>query len=254
MCRYTSSQMKTVHEFAVLVCAVIISSHLSEFASHAGWHSICSTAPSYRGTRLIGIQPSKSNVAQGEPRRPVAPKIQEIAVLNRVFRIVWNRALNQFVVASELCRSRAKGARSIGGASMIATTKGRLAAGVMLALAGTTGAFAHTTSIGYTNSGNNSLSFYYGTYHLADETTYTEGSLHLTSTAGFDQTVSFDILTGTKPAGLVDGDTNFYSDGTKLIGTPNRVIANWQGVTFNNLVHGTYTFTYIPIANPTQVW
>jgi len=174
--------------------------------------------------------------------------------LNRVFRIVWNRALNQFVVASELCRSRAKGARSIGGASMIATTKGRLAAGVMLALAGTTGAFAHTTSIGYANSGNNSLSFYYGTYHLSDEATYTEGSLHLTSTAGFNQTVSFDILTGTKPAGLVDGDTNFFSDGTKLIGTPNQVIANWQGVTFDNLVHGTYTFTYIPIANPTQVW
>ncbi|SDG66878.1 autotransporter-associated beta strand repeat-containing protein [Dyella sp. 333MFSha] len=174
--------------------------------------------------------------------------------MNRVFRIVWNRALNQFVVASELCRSRAKGARSTGGGSAIAITTGRLAAGVLLALAGTTGAFAHTTSIGYANSGNNSLSFYYGTYHQSDEATYTEGSLHLTSTAGFDQTVSFNILTGTKPAGLVDGDTNFFSDGTKLIGTPNRVIANWQGVTFNNLVHGTYTFTYIPIANPTQVW
>jgi len=173
--------------------------------------------------------------------------------LNRVFRIIWNRALNQFVVASELCRSRSKGARSVGGAAPVSSGMGRLAAGVMLALTGTT-AFAHTTSIGYMNSGNGSLSFYYGTYHSSAETTYNEGSLHLTSTAGYDQTVAFDILTGTKPAGLVDGDTNFYSNGTTLVGTPNYSIANWQGVTFDNLVHGTYTFTYIPIANPTQVW
>lgn len=180
--------------------------------------------------------------------------------MNRVFRIVWNRALNQFVVASELCRSRAKGARSVGGATPVSTGLGRLAAGVMLALAGTTGAFAHTTSIGYTNSGNNALSFYYGTYHSGTETTYTEGSLHLTSTAGFDQTVSFNILAHSKPTGLVDGDNNFYSytGMTTLSGNPAVVqsgpIQNWQGVTFNNLVHGTYTFTYVPISSPTQVW
>ncbi|MET0506106.1 MAG: hypothetical protein ABWZ85_12350, partial [Luteibacter sp.] len=131
---------------------------------------------------------------------------------------------------------------------------GRLAAGVMLALAGTSAAYAHTTSIGYTNSGNNALSFYYGTYHSSAETTYTEGSLHLTSTAGFDQTVGFNILTASKPAGLVDGDTNFYSNGTSLVGTPTNSILNWQGVQFTGLVHGTYTFTYIPVANPTQVW
>ncbi|MGY3230956.1 fibronectin-binding autotransporter adhesin [Luteibacter sp. HA06] len=180
--------------------------------------------------------------------------------MNRVFRIIWNRALNQFVVASELCRSRAKGARSVGGSSLVPPGMGRLAVGVMLALAGTTSAFAHTTSIGYTNSGNDALSFYFGTYHAGSETTYTEGSLHLTSTAGFDQTVSFSILTGTKPTGLVDGDNNFYSytGMTTLSGNPAVVgsgpILNWQGVTFSNLVHGTYTFTYVPIANPTQVW
>jgi autotransporter-associated beta strand protein len=225
-----------------------------------GWHTACYWVHALQGEPA---QPASNRFVyrgSSEPRRPVATKIQEIAVLNRVFRIIWNRALNQFVVASELCRSRAKGARSVGGSSLVPPGMGRLAAGVMLALAGTTSAFAHTTSIGYTNSGNDALSFYFGTYHAGSETTYTEGSLHLTSTAGFDQTVSFSILTGTKPTGLVDGDNNFYSytGMTTLSGNPAVVasgpILNWQGVTFTNLVHGTYTFTYVPIANPTQVW
>lgn len=174
--------------------------------------------------------------------------------MNKVFSIVWSRALRQFVVASELVNHAGKGARASGGRASSGALGSRRALVLALGLVTASSAIAHTTSIGYANSGNNSLSFYYGTYHQLPEANYTEGSLHLTSTAGFDQTVSFSILTSTKPTGLVDGDTNFYSNGTQLVGKPTITIYNWQGVTFNNLVHGTYTFTYVPIARPTQVW
>jgi Autotransporter beta-domain len=69
---------------------------------------------------------------------------------------------------------------------------------------------------------------------------------------------------------LIDGTTNFYSNaaGTALTGTPVVVSGNggsfngqassilgWQGVQFTGITRpGTYTFTYIPIANPTQEW
>ena len=180
--------------------------------------------------------------------------------LNKIFRIIWNRALKQFVVASEFCLSRGKGAQSAGGSPGIARPSLiRLAAGVSLALAGTSGAYAHTTSIGYANAGDDALSFYYGTYHDPSEATYHEGSFHLTSDNGFDTTTAFTILTSTKPTGLIDGDTNFYSGSSinYLSADPSVVgqaILTWQGVTFTNLAAGTYTFTYLPIASPTQVW
>jgi hypothetical protein len=66
--------------------------------------------------------------------------------------------------------------------------------------------------------------------------------------------VAFDQLSGVKPIGLIDGATNFFSDGTMLIGEPNEIIGAWQGATFSGLAPGTYTYTYIPIANPTVVW
>jgi outer membrane autotransporter protein len=110
---------------------------------------------------------------------------------------------------------------------------------------------AHTVSIGYENSGPGALTFWYGTYHPA--VPFTEGSLKLVG-GSYDATVPFTLLTTTKPAGLIDGTTNFYSDGTKLIGTYAGTVATWQGASFTGLRAGTYTFTYIPIATPTSEW
>ncbi|GAA5080879.1 autotransporter domain-containing protein [Lysobacter panacisoli] len=176
--------------------------------------------------------------------------------MNHVFSVVWNRALNQWVVASELCRARTKSARSVIAAPSAAFS--RLGAGVMLAVLGLTTAQAHTISIGYENSGDRALTFWYGTYHAHSETTYTEGSLRLQGPNGLDTTLPFALLTDNKPTGLVDGDTNFYNNGHGALGginlDPRGEPANWQGLQFTNLFAGTYTFTYVPIANPTQVW
>lgn len=111
--------------------------------------------------------------------------------------------------------------------------------------------YAHTTSVGYENAGPGSVTFWYGTYH---NTNYTEGSLLVTNPHGYSSTVTFSTLTSTKPTGLIDGTTNFYSDGTALTGTPTTTIRNWQGATFTNLSPDTYTFTYLPIGSPTSTW
>lgn len=113
-------------------------------------------------------------------------------------------------------------------------------------------AYAHTSSIGYTNAGPGSVAFWYGTYH--NPVGYTEGSLQLTGPSGYSSTAVFTLLTNSKPTGLIDGTNNFYSNGTALVGTYSGTIRNWQGTTFTGLQAGTYTFTYIPIASPTSVW
>lgn len=117
---------------------------------------------------------------------------------------------------------------------------------------------AHTVSIGFESTGPGDVTFWFGTYHAG--VTYTEGSLQLVG-SGFAQTVAFTLLTSTKPAGLIDGTTNFYSNGTSLVGSFSQSAYQgagmpqfWQGAAFTGLKSGTYTFTYIPIASPTQVW
>ena len=79
-------------------------------------------------------------------------------------------------------------------------------------------------------------------------------------------TVAFNQLTSTKPAGLVDGVTNFYAPAASgaLVGSEvpfNTTgcpacgpITHWQGVTFAGLTAGDYQFTYVPIASPTAQW
>ena len=87
-------------------------------------------------------------------------------------------------------------------------------------------------------------------------------------------TIAFSMLTGTgvgfKPAGLVDGTTNFFADwngavpnnlplvptdGPFLAGCPAcGPVNHWQGVTFTGLAPGSYQFTWVPIANPTAEW
>ncbi len=113
-------------------------------------------------------------------------------------------------------------------------------------------AFAHTVSVGYENAGPGSVTFWYGTYHTG--VTYTEGSLQVTGPDSYSAMVPFSLLSSTKPTGLIDGTTNFYSDGTKLVGTYGGTLYAWQGSTFTSLSAGSYTFTYIPISTPTSVW
>lgn len=162
--------------------------------------------------------------------------------MNHTYRLVWNRALSMFVAVSECARAMGKS----GGGKAIAGVA--LAVSVIAAPA----AFAHTSSIGYEIKPSNSVQIWYGTYH--SETTFTEGSLSFIGDNGYSATVSFTDLVTSKPIGLVDGTTNFFSDGQKLVGTANQQIYVWQGVTFNNLTAGTYTFNYIPIDYPTQDW
>lgn len=117
-------------------------------------------------------------------------------------------------------------------------------------------AYAHTVSVGYENAGPGAVTFWYGTYH---NTAFTEGSMQLTDGGSYNTTTGFTLLTQTKPTGLVDGTTNFFSNpgGTALVGTytdSGGPIITWQGVTISGLTPGTYTFTYIPIAMPSQDW
>jgi uncharacterized protein YhjY with autotransporter beta-barrel domain len=132
-----------------------------------------------------------------------------------------------------------------------------------------TAANAHTVSVGYEALGGGVFDIWYGSYHSPSEATYTEGSLQFVGPS-ISTTVAFTMLTYTKPSGLIDGVTNFYSNatGTGLTGTPVAITGNggsfagtaasvlsWQGVQFTGIIRpGTYTFTYIPIAMPTEVW
>jgi len=117
-------------------------------------------------------------------------------------------------------------------------------------------AFAHTNSIGYTNAGSGSVTFWYGTWHPS--TNFNEGSIKL---EGVDisygpNTKAFDLLEQTLPDGLVSGTNYFSSDGSQLVDfdSSGQTSYAWQGATFTGLSAGTYRFTYIPIANPTATW
>ncbi|MGN6329464.1 MAG: autotransporter-associated beta strand repeat-containing protein [Rhodanobacter sp.] len=119
-------------------------------------------------------------------------------------------------------------------------------------MAAASAGYAHTITIGYSNSGDYALTFWYGTYH---DTHFPEGALMLSGPMG-TTTTDFTLYTQTRPDGLVDGDTNFWSDGTSLVGydTYGSPVLTWQGMEFTGLIPGTYTFTYVPIPVPTQDW
>jgi hypothetical protein len=107
--------------------------------------------------------------------------------------------------------------------------------------------FAHTNSIGYTNAGSGSVSFWYGTWHPS--TNFNEGSIKL---EGVDisygpDTKAFDLLEPTLPDGLVSGTNYFSSDGSQLIDfdSSGQTSYAWQGATFTGLTAGTYRFTML---------
>ena len=166
--------------------------------------------------------------------------------MNHTYRLVWNRSTGMFVAVCEFARTMGKS----GGGKARAILKSLGGAAIAAAAAGSP-AFAHTTSVGYEVLPSNTVEVWYGPYH---NTGFTEGSLSFTSTNGYSATVAFTDLVSAKPTGLVDGTTNFFTDGNSLIGTANRTINTWQGVRFSNLSAGTYTFTYLPIAQPTSDW
>jgi hypothetical protein len=137
-------------------------------------------------------------------------------------------------------------------------------------------ASAHAISIGYANAGPGSVTIWLGTYSSGHAAITNEGQLQLEGVMGtiFGPTVvAFNQLAGPgvgfKPAGLVDGVTNFYAPDSganpnaPLVGSEAGFNAacpacgpvdRWQGVTFNGLSAGFYQFTWIPAAFPTAQW
>jgi len=123
-------------------------------------------------------------------------------------------------------------------------------------LMGAPATFAHTNSIGYVGNGTGGVTFWYGSWHSG--TTFNEGELKLQGANGttFGPTITqFTTINNATPNGLVPGTNYFQSNGTALVGyqsTPgigNGLSYTWQGVTFNSLSAGDYTFTYIPLGN-----
>jgi hypothetical protein len=143
-----------------------------------------------------------------------------------------------------------------------------VAAALTLGAAGD--AAAHATSIGYTNAGPGAVTIWLGTYNHGVMTN--EGSMNLLGVNGTvyaSTTVLFSLLTGSKPAGLIDGTTNFYAPNAGS--DPNAPLSSseagflaacpacgptnhWQGATFSGLTAGDYQFTWVPRANPTAEW
>ena len=175
-----------------------------------------------------------------------------------------SRAANPAYSAGLSRRSRralqARQARALGRPG-----KPKLLLATALLLSSIGAAAAHTVSVGYEALGGGVFDIWYGTYHAPSQANYTEGALQFVGPS-VSTTVSFTMLVTTKPGGLVDGQTNFYSNaaGTALTGTPVAIggfngtasgVLVWQGAQFTGITRpGTYTFTYIPIMNPTAVW
>ncbi|WP_422039615.1 hypothetical protein [Roseibium sp.] len=153
---------------------------------------------------------------------------------------------------------------------------GLFAAGA--SLVGMKEASAHATSIGYANAGPGIVAVWLGTYNHGTSSHHLEGSMNLTGVdVIYNQTNPFTLAAGVggalwqgyagyqgaaKPAGLVDGTTNFYgcnstgaltnscTGSASSFGQPDH----WQGALFAGLTPGTYQFNWTPIANPTAEW
>jgi fibronectin-binding autotransporter adhesin len=153
----------------------------------------------------------------------------------------------------------------------------RIAAAVAVSslalIGGANKAHAHATSIGYENAGaTGSILVWLGTYGHGGH--HLEGSMNLVGANGnpfASTTVAFTVGAGVgpapfnntpKPAGLIDGVTNFYGCNTSgaltstCVGDSSSFAGpdHWQGALFTGLAAGDYKFTYVPIVNPTAEW
>ncbi|WP_220463669.1 PEP-CTERM sorting domain-containing protein [Sediminihaliea albiluteola] len=134
-------------------------------------------------------------------------------------------------------------------------------------------ASAHATSIGYENGGGPGIvNVWLGTYNHNTASHHLEGSMSLVGVNGNPYSATTNPFTlgagvglgGTpKPAGLIDGVTNFYvpngcfGNTGALVATPNTCgsgVDHWQAAVFSGLSAGDYQFNWVPIANPTQEW
>lgn len=133
---------------------------------------------------------------------------------------------------------------------------------------------AHAFSIGYANAGPGVVEVWLGTYQHGGH--HLEGAMNLVGVNGnpfLSTTINFTDLTatgvGNKPAGLIDGTTNFFVSTPRnvpgpLVGSDSIWLStlcpacgpanHWEGATFSGLAAGDYKFTYVPIANPSQEW
>jgi len=132
-------------------------------------------------------------------------------------------------------------------------------------------AYSHTNSIGYVGDGSGGLNFWYGSWHSG--TTFNEAEIKIQGTDSNGNTITFSdcnggtqiysidaftLLTPSSPAGLISGVNFFTSDGTQLVaydptgatnGGTTQESYTWQGINYQNLVTGNYTFTYIPLGS-----
>jgi len=131
-------------------------------------------------------------------------------------------------------------------------------------------AIAHGVSIGYENAGAGSVNIWLGTYNHGVQTN--EGSLTLAGVLGTSfgpVTTAFTLLTASKPLGLIDGTSNFYTPdiniggSAPLSGSQAGFLAacpacgpvdHWQGVNFTGLTEGDYQFTWVPDPNASAEW
>lgn len=121
----------------------------------------------------------------------------------------------------------------------------------------TSSALSHTNSIGYVGDGNGGLNFWYGSWH--NNTQFNEAEIKILRPDGTVSIDAFNLLEQDSPAGLLSGVNYFASDGTQLVpydpntphpmGMPNESYT-WQGLNYQSLATGTYTFTYIPLGDP----
>jgi len=144
-----------------------------------------------------------------------------------------------------------------------------VAAGLLF---GASQASAHVIAIGYSAGANaGELNLWLGSYHANDvgDGPNLEGSARLQglgALAGYDTTTAFTVSEGVNsytnvappPSGLVLGTnlftTTFYSGGNNADPSAIADIYSWEAALVTGLTAGDYTFTYVPIATPSQHW
>ena len=147
--------------------------------------------------------------------------------------------------------------------------RNKLVAGILSASLMSSTALAHTNSIGYVGDGNGGLNFWYGNWHGQ---AFNEAEIKIIHPDGTTSIDAFNLLSQNSPAGLISGVNFFTSDGTQLVpydptgatnGGTTQESYVWQGINYQNLVTGQYTFVYIPLGdaessypnqNPTADW
>lgn len=119
---------------------------------------------------------------------------------------------------------------------------------------------AHTVTWGYEDLGSGNFTVWSGSYHSGG---VNEGKLLYTPvtqagvSTGSGTSVIFNLFSNTKPSGLLDGTTNFYSAGSGSMGSTPGVGGSaviWQGVAISGITTGYYLLQYDPTSTFSAVW